>query len=175
LPGGLIRVGDLPFRLTDAAANGGRGCLMLADQTTPKDQYPEAVYEIPVGLKTSALYFLQTASVPAGRERDLYAKTNPSLLGDYVVNYADGRHLRLPLIYMANLDDWNSQRGPAQALGLWQGHTAGGALITLGAVEWRNPRPEVEIKSLDFTSALSTARPVLLAITAASTRSAAAK
>ena len=44
---------------------------------------------------------------------------------------------------------------------------AGGVLISLGAVEWRNPRPDVEIRSLDFTSAMASARPVLLGLTAA--------
>jgi hypothetical protein len=86
------------------------------------------------------------------------------------VNYADGQQVRIPLRYLASIHDWNGQCGPAQAVGVWQGRTAGGALISLGAVAWRNPRPEVAIKSLDFTSAMAAARPVLIGLTAAAGR-----
>ncbi len=167
LSAGVVWAGDIPFRIVDAAANSGKACVMLADSTTAKGVYPEGVFEIPVGLKTTALYFLQTCSLPPARDRDLYSQKNPTALGGYVVNYADGTQQRIPLRYLTNISDWNGQLGPAQAVGLWQGHTAGGALISLGAVEWQNPRSEVEIRSLDFTSALSSARPVLLGLSAA--------
>lgn len=167
LPSGRLWIGDIPFVITDSAANDRRNCIMLADQTTTPGGYPEQVDEIAVGLKTSALYFLHTCSIPAGRERQLYATKNPKRLGTYVVTYEDGKELKIPLDYQANINDWNCQRGPAQAIGLWEGKTAGGALVTLGVVQWANPRPEVTIRSIDFVSAMSTARPVLLAITAA--------
>ncbi len=167
LPGGIQWVGGVPFRLAEGATAGARTCLMLADATTRPGLYPEAIYEIPVGRRTPALYFLHTCSVPPTRQRQLYAEHNPTLLGAYVVTYQDGRQEKIPLRYLANIHDWNGQRGPAQALGVWEGKTAGGALVSLGAVEWRNPRPEEPIRSLDFTSALSSARPVLLALTAA--------
>ena len=167
LPAGVLWVGQVPFRTLAPTANGGRGCIMLADETTPKGLYPETAFEIPVGLKTPALYFLQTCSVPAVRARDFYSTQNPKLLGSYVVNYADGEQVRIPLTYLANIHDWNGQRGPAQAIGVWEGHTASGALISLGAVPWVNPRPDVAIRSLDFVSAMSAARPILLAVTAA--------
>ena len=167
LPAGTLWVGGVPFRILAPTSNDGRGCVMLADETTPKGLYPETAFEIPVGVRTPALYFLQTCSVPTVRARDFYSAQNPKLLGSFVVNYADGQQVRVPLTYLANIHDWNGQRGPAQAVGVWEGRTAAGALISLGAVSWPNPRPEEAIRSLDFTSAMSSARPVLIALTAA--------
>ncbi len=84
-----------------------------------------------------------------------------------MINYQDGEQAEMRLVYQANIHDWNGQRGPAQALGLWTGNTAGGALISLPAVQWLNPRPDVPVRSIDFISAPGDVRPVLLAITAA--------
>lgn len=167
LPTGVLWVGGVPFRILGPDQNGGRGCVMLADETSPKGLYPETAFEIPVGLKTPTLYFLQTCSVPPVRARDLYATTNPKLLGTVTVNYADGSQERVPLNYLADIEDWNGQRGPARAVGVWQGKTANGTLISLGAVPWQNPHPETAIRSVDYGSALATARPVLIGLTAA--------
>jgi hypothetical protein len=166
VPAGLLWVGDVPFRLTDPAANAGKACLMLAAGDTPAGRYPTVLRSIRVGLRTPALYFLHVSGVPGRRDRRLYADSNPGLLGYYTVRYADGQTDRVPLTYQATIHDWNGQRGPAQAVGVWEAHTRAGALVSLAAVEWRNPRPQVSIQSLDFTSTLSDARPVLLGLTA---------
>lgn len=167
LPTGVAWVGHIPFSIVKPEENHDRACIMLADETTPTDLYPEGVYEIAVGLKTPALYFLQTCSVPQSRERKLYATHNPGAVGHYIVNYADGEQAKIPLVYLANIHDWNGQRGPAQAVGVWEGRTEGGALISIGAVRWDNTRPDVAITSIDFASAVTQVRPVLLAVTAA--------
>ena len=167
LGSGTVWADDVPFGIADATVNGGKGAVMLADATTPKDAYPDSALEIPIGLKTKALYFLQTCSVPATRDRDMYATTNPKGLGWYTIAYDDGQQVKLPVQYLATVHDWNGQRGPAQAVGLWEGKTQAGALISLGAWEWVNPRPDVAIASVDFASAMAAARPVLLGITAA--------
>jgi hexosaminidase len=165
LPSGTVWVGDIPFQIADRSVNAGRDCVMLAGDPPQTASYPEAIYEIAIGAAARSVYLLQTCSVPATRERILYATKNPGVIGHYVVNYADGQATNVPLRYLANIHDWNGQCGPAQALGVWQGHTEGGSLISIGAVEWVNPRPEVPIRSFDFVSDLGGARPVLLAVT----------
>lgn len=167
LPTGIIWAGDIPFIIPESAGRCEPACVMLASRTTPEGAYPTAVYEIPVGFATRSLYFLHTCQVPPNRNRQLYATENPGTIGSYVINYQDGEQAEMRLVYQANIHDWNGQRGPAQALGLWTGNTAGGALISLPAVQWLNPRPDVPVRSIDFISALGDVRPVLLAITAA--------
>jgi len=166
LPAGVTWVGDVPFGIVEGASQGQRACLFLADETTPAGLYPMTVHDIPIDVTTPRLYFLHTCSVPPGRERQLYARGNPRVIGSYRVHYADGEQVSVPLRYQANIHDWNSQRGPAQALGLWQGRTRGGALATLGAIEWVNPRPAVAIQSIDFCSTGGPVKPVLMAISA---------
>lgn len=167
LPTGTLWAGGIPFQVSEEACLCRPACVMLASRTSPADAYPQAVYEIPVGLTTPALYFLHTCQVPPGRNRQLYATENPGTIGRYVIHYEDGQQVEIPLVYQANIHDWNGQRGPAQALGLWSGATAGGALISLPAVQWVNPRPEAPVRSIDFISVLGDVRPVLLAVTAA--------
>jgi hypothetical protein len=166
VPAGVLWAGQTPFRVA-AGADGRAACVMLADADTPAGALPEEMSGIAVGSEAKALYFMLTCSVPPGRNRQLYATQNPGALGEIVVNYADGGRETAPLRYLANIHDWNGQRGPAQAVDLWEGHTQGGALISLGAVRWENPRPAAVIESIDFRSALSTARPVLLGLTLA--------
>lgn len=165
LPVGIVWVGDVPFRIADPAANAGRNCVMLAGDPGQTTSYPEAIYEIAVGARAECIWLLHTCSIPPTRERSLYATRNPGILGHYVVNYADGETATIPLRYLSNIHDWNGQCGPAQAVGVWEGHTDGGSLVSLGAVQWRNPRPEVAVRSMDFISDLGGARPVLLAVT----------
>ena len=86
-------------------------------------------------------------------------------IGWYTITYADGTELREELTYLANMSDWNSQRGPSQALDLWQGRTSAGALATLAVWEWTNPDPDKEVASIGIASAVDQARPVLLGVT----------
>lgn len=167
LPTGQIWIGETPFALVDPASNRGLACVMLADETTRPEAYPETVQEIPVAMKASAIRFLHTCSIPRVRLRPFYDRRGERMntVGWYTVHYEDGGEERLPLTYLANITEWNSQLGPSSALDLWQGHTAAGALVTLAVWEWRNPQPERPITSISFTSALSQARPILLGIT----------
>ncbi len=167
LPTGLIWVGETPFRLVDGAANDGKSCVMLADETTRPGLYPESVWEIPVGMATEAIRFLHTCSLPRVRLRPFYDRKGERMttLGRYTITYEDGSEAVAELVYLANMSEWNSQRGPSAALDLWQGKTAAGAVATLGVWEWRNPEPDKPVASIGMTSALGQARPVLLGVT----------
>ncbi len=167
LPTGQVWIGDTPFEIVDPAQNDGRSCVMLAGEASPADVYPPGVYEIPVGEAVRAIRFLHTTSVPDPRVRHLYDRNGerPGRVGHYVITYADGSELTVELRYEANISDWNSQRGPVQAIDLWQGSTRSGALATLGVWEWRNPDPDREISSIGFVSAQGELQPVLLGVT----------
>ncbi|HUS80490.1 MAG TPA: glycoside hydrolase family 20 zincin-like fold domain-containing protein [Armatimonadota bacterium] len=168
LPIGRVWIGETPFALVDPAANHGRSCIMLADATTRPELYPESVWEIPVGVKARSLRFLVTCSVPRQKDRAFYDRRNimPTTVGWYTIVREDGSEEKVELVYQANVDDWNCQRGPSQALDLWRGATASGALATLGVCDWVNPTPDAPIASVSNTSAMGQVRPVLLGLTA---------
>lgn len=89
----------------------------------------------------------------------------PGRVGHYVISYADGTEETAELRYEANISDWNSRRGPAQAVDLWQGKTSAGALATLGVWEWENPHPDREVTSVSMVSAEAELQPILLGVT----------
>jgi len=167
LPTGNTWIGNTPFELVDPAKNAGKSCVMLADETTPEEVYPESVWEIPIGQKAQALRFLHTCSVPKKRVRALYDRNRekPTRIGWYIISYADGSEVKAELVYEASMDDWNSQKGPVQALDLWQGRTQAGAVATLAVWEWQNPSPDLEVASVSITSSVGAVKPVLLGIT----------
>jgi len=167
LPTGVQWIGEVPFSILDPSRNDGKSCAVVAPEQLKDRKHPQSMLEIPVGLRADALYFLHTCDVPEPRERDLYATQNPAVIAQYVVNYVDGKSVTVPLRYLANIHDWNGQRGPAQAVGVWEEQSPTGVLISLGAVKWQNPRPDVTIRSVDFSAARGvTVRSALLGITA---------
>ncbi len=167
LPTGRTWIGGTPFDLLDPAANNGRSCIMLADEETPTDTYPTGVWGIPVRTTARAIRFLHTTGVPDRRVGHIYDRQGhrPGRLGEYVITYADGGEVGAELKYEANISDWNSRRGPVQAVDLWQGQTRAGALATLAVWEWANPEPDREIASVSMVSAQAEVQPVLLGVT----------
>ncbi len=167
LPTGKTWIGDTPFELVDPTKNAGKSCVMLADEATPGELYPESVWEIPIGQKAKALRFLHTCSVPKKRVRALYDRNHerPTRVGWYTITYADDSEVKVELTYEGNITDWNSQKGPVQAVDLWQGRTQAGSLATLAVWEWQNPNPDLEVASVSITSSVGAVKPVLLGIT----------
>ncbi len=152
-----------------ALAEGRRGpaCLMLCDSST-RGQYPNTSWRIPIGRKVKALYFLHCTTLPAKRVGHMYDRRGllPGKVGMYRIHYADGSQADLELVYWRNIDDWNSQLGPAQACAVVQTKTAKGAWLTLGLWRWENPDSAKAIEGIDFISAEGKVRPMLFAITA---------
>lgn len=167
LPTGQTWIGDTPFALVDPEKNGGRSCVMLASESTPDAAYPVSVWEIPAGVSARAIRFLHTTSVPEVQVTHIYDRQGqrPGRVGRYVISYADGGEVTAELTYEATISDWNSRRGPVQAVDLWQGRTAAGALATLGVWEWTNPQPDREIASVGMVSYEAEVQPILLGVT----------
>ena len=94
-------------------------------------------------------------------------------IANYVLHYADGRQYELPVIYGDHVRNWATwydmkEIGPG-AVVAWTGTNAYTAQnkshSQLFKTTWENPRPEVEIKNIDFVSTMSISSPLLLAIT----------
>jgi hypothetical protein len=93
-------------------------------------------------------------------------------IGKYVLNYVDGKTAELPIVPGRHVRDWQvareQERQPmAQAVVAWSGtnHLDGRGWLQLYKADYENPRPEVEVKTLDFVSAMSDATPFVVAIT----------
>jgi hypothetical protein len=96
-------------------------------------------------------------------------------VGSYVLHYADGECREVPLLYgrdLANWWFWGLPRGSSEdrgAFAAWVGQNPdaakNGAGICLYKSTRENPRPDVELVSIDFVSSMSFAAPFLVALT----------
>jgi hypothetical protein len=160
LPEGIRALGGIHFDL--------RGLVHLHGQAQKENglTYPERAPGIPVRQKCKRLHFLQATSWEA----------NPGVqIGRYVLHYADGGQSELPIVYgrdSFNYWFWGLPKVsdlPGHAHPVWTGHNpvaaSNGAMIGLYKSTRENPRPEVEIVSIDFISDMTRASPFLVALT----------
>ncbi len=125
--------------------------------------FPEAVTGIAVNRTGARLHFLQGCFWQA----EMGAK-----VGDYVIHYADGQTRTAPILYGRNIRDWwirPGDRAPTEAEIVWRGANPAtrsmGMITQLSDYTWGNPRPDVEISTIDFVSDLIEAGPFLVALT----------
>jgi beta-galactosidase len=142
---------------------GGRGL--------PNNPPPE-VRGIPLNRKADALFFLHTARLDQRLNDTDRKKGRQFELARYVVTYADGQTAEIPLHAEFDLDDYK-QREPRAIPGAqiaWTREWPGtGQTAVAYLKQWTNPRPGVELKSLDFLSGKDKRGvPALLALTAGS-------
>ncbi len=165
MPLGVQRAAGVRFNIIDPDKNAGKSCLVA--RGTARMRFPEAFRQIPVGRKLSRIFFLHTAAWGGQPEA-----------GRYRIHYADGKSADIVLEGNRNIGDWwNTARLPEARAGIVRENPAGYNVGTF-VMEWENPRPDVEIRSFDFLSALAgkqtgeidylptaTAIPVLVAVT----------
>jgi beta-galactosidase len=126
---------------------------------------------IPVNRKADALFFLQAAKLDK-RRTDKERKENKKFeLARYVVHYADGQTATVPVHAEIDIDDYK-QSAPRALPGAqiaWTRPYEGTEFSAVAySMQWTNPRPGVEIKTVDFESGSDRRGvPALLALTAA--------
>ncbi len=91
-------------------------------------------------------------------------------IGAYILHYADGRQMELPIVYGEDVRDWWQPSDPkdaTRAAVAWSGPSPSGPSGGLRVFQrtWDNPRPDVEVESLDFTSTVTKCAPFLIALT----------
>jgi len=159
LPQGLQTLDGIQFDI--------RGVLQLhGTSDTLVLPYPWGVTNIPVRQRCHALHFLHAVG---------YQMANGAGVGEYLVHYQDGVTRTVPLVFGENIGWWCRLPHDDDALSQdtrvgWRGQNPWnkreGYDTVLYKFRWSNPRPEVEIQSLDFKSAMNLAAPFLIAITA---------
>jgi tetratricopeptide (TPR) repeat protein/predicted Ser/Thr protein kinase len=120
----------------------------------------QSVTNIPVNRHCTKLHVLHSTS---------NVERQGTRIGSYILRFADGQAAELPIVYGDHVRSRSVGDGSVtRAMIGWSGVSDKpnpGTKVTVFMATWANPRPLVEIKSLDFVSALSESRPQLLAIT----------
>ena len=163
LPRGLRDFGDVTFDVRGLI----QLCRSAADWQWEWQTYPDQV-RIPVGRSFNRLHALHGAA---------YSDRDGTRIGAYRLRYGDGSEHALDIVYAHDLADWV---GPAGApLGqandpvvlAWRGENPAlppgeaSRSLRLFRRTYQNPRPELEVVSIDFVSAVSQSAPFLVALT----------
>jgi beta-galactosidase len=140
------------------------------------------IADIRVGRTADALFFLHTfnpsRSVDGWRRQ--YDEANrrgrplpePPTAFQYVVHYADGEQVTIPVLWERGVANWVSDAPAAllDAAVAWTGPLDDGRQAVVYSMQWNNPRPDVAIESMDIVSSPDGQKwgaPAVLAITAA--------
>ena len=162
----------MPYDVFEFATSPVPTVLMLKGPGAPGN-IPDAVRGIPVNRQADALFFLQASRI-TNRRNDQDLKANKKFeMARYVVHFADGQTETVPVYSEINVDDYR-QKTPTALPGAqiaWVRPYEGTEFSAVAySMQWTNPRPGVEIKSVDMeTGQTPHGSLTLLAITAAST------
>ena len=170
MPSGLQTFAGVPFMVYEFPTSPVPNAIMLGGRGVP-NKLPEEVRGIPVGRKADALFFLHTARLDGRRDqRELREKKQYEMLR-YTITYADGKTETVPIYAEIDIDDYR-QASPAAIPGAqlaWIRPYTGTEFSAVAySKQWSNPRPDVEIKSIDMTyGEQRRGVPALIAVTAA--------
>jgi hypothetical protein len=155
LPSGIQEFEGVRFDVRGVVQLQGRAA---ADQLSVT--FPKAVAGIPVHRRAQKVHVLHACG---------WAAEPGTVIGHYVLHYANGERRERPIVYGQDLRDWwaVAEEGSQARVG-WSGPNAanpGGPPKSIYLTSWDNPLPEVEVTHLDYTSTMSASAPFLIAIT----------
>jgi glycosyl hydrolase family 2 len=176
LPTGDQHFADVLYHVEDYSTAPIPDVVIVANQRTPRKDLESEVTGIRVGAKADVLFFLQAAHISYGvSERDKgrleqRGQEYPEA-GRYVLHYADGESVVIPVIMYKNVDHVVSLNEPLpleHASVAWTARAPEGirardpktkksvqaqALVAY-SMQVANPRPDVEIESIDVLQGL---------------------
>ncbi|MDX2023925.1 MAG: hypothetical protein SF187_27040 [Deltaproteobacteria bacterium] len=124
-----------PFDVIDPKDNGGRAAVVLWGAGSPG---PRETTVAGIGKKARSIYFLHSA----GNIR------RQSRVGEYVVNYADGSKVRIPLVVGRNIGGWWAEGDAGEWRVAWRGKNPHVSIVAMGVWGWENNQPNKEIESI---------------------------
>jgi hypothetical protein len=155
LPQGSHEYGGVKFDIRGVVQVGGRAAAEQLSVT-----FPKAIAMIPIHRKGAKVHFLHACG---------WAAEPGTVVGHYVLHYANGESRERPIVYGQDVRDWwAAPDAAAKARVAWSGPNAanpGGPPKSIYLMTWDNPLAGVEIASLDYTSTMSESAPFLLGIT----------
>jgi beta-galactosidase len=172
LPVGEQKLAGVTYDIYEFRTSPVPTCIMLAGPRVP-GQLPKEVKGIAVNRKADALFFLHTARIDQRRKEREQKQGQQSEMVRYVIHYADGQDEVVPIFAEVDIDDYRVQQPqplPGAQLAWTKPYEGTEFHAAVYAKQWNNPRPDVEVRSLDVLpgdSPRGTA--ALLAVTAART------
>jgi len=173
MPIGDAKFAGVPYHIYEFPTSPVPTVLMLAGNGVP-NRLPKEIRNISVNRKAEAVFFLHTARIDAPRNpQEIKEKKKYETLR-YVIHYADGKSVAVPIYAEIDIDD-SRQKTPRAIPGAQIAWTRPYEGTDLKAVayskQWNNPRPDVTIASIDMVyGAQPRGVPVLLAVTTAAAR-----
>jgi beta-galactosidase len=171
MPTGRQTFAGVPFSVYQFATSPVPNAVMLKGDGIPGN-LPEAVRGIAVGKKADALFFLQTARMDVRRNEQEVREKKRYEMARYVVHYADGQQVTVPVVAEEDIDDYRRERPqalPGAQVGWVKKYEGTPYTAVAYVMQWNNPRPDVAIQSIDLEyGSERRGVPVLLALTAAS-------
>lgn len=154
LPSGLHSWGGITWNIeTDDKPS------VLTLRGEPGEVKTESITGIPVLKKADTLAFLQAWHIrPILREIKRKDKDARIEVFHYIVQYADDTETKIPVIWDEHIGNWFGgldnlpEARLARATPLLGKNGEGKDFMRLYAMEWKNPKPNVEIRSLDMVS-----------------------
>ncbi|MBT3374496.1 MAG: hypothetical protein HN742_36030 [Lentisphaerae bacterium] len=150
----------VPFTIAEAPSS----IIVLAGGGRPGTLPGEVT--IPVGFQAEGFYFLHSS-----------AYSSAKLICLYQIQYADGSTHDIQVRNEENIRDWAGKPGPflrekkdTRTRVGWTGSTPMWPLVGVYRMLWVNPRPDVPIKAIRFANPVRRSVPMLLGLTAATTR-----
>jgi hypothetical protein len=167
LPKGESVFGDVTFKIEEKLIQ--LGCKYVKDK-------PDKVEGIKVEKKFAKLYLLHATGFGAfGNPGDALYINDGTPIAKYTVKYEDKSEEFIPIVYGEDVRDWfNHDQSKPAARGkvVWEGENEFarqfGAKLRLYLTEWKNPKPDKRVVSIDFArEGDSVAAPFCVAMTAA--------
>jgi WD40 repeat protein/serine/threonine protein kinase len=141
-----------------------RGLIQVGCESRTGEKYPLKVAGIGIERGCQRLHFLHAAI-------NCFLTGNGAQIGSYLVHYANGQCLEIPIVVGQDVADWwNEPSEENERLTVaWEGtHEVSpqmGSKISLFKTTWENPSPEIAVKCIDFLGTNDGAEPFLVAIT----------
>jgi tetratricopeptide (TPR) repeat protein len=164
LTAGLQTISNVVFDARGIVQVASRQLNSERDPNRP--DFPESVKGTPVAQHCRLLHFLHSTG---------WSSSEGTPIGRYVIHYADDQTIEIPIVYGKHVRNWQfapNTGEPATPEPAWKGPQERWKKVwpamgvRLYMTTWTNPRPDVEVASIDFVSAMTDSAPVLIAITA---------
>jgi beta-galactosidase len=170
LPSGRNVFAGVPFLVHEFTTSPVPTVIMLGGSGVPGN-LPDAVEGIPVRRKAAALFFLHAARVDVPiQDWERRERKRPEVFR-YIVHYADGSTAAVPIILGEDVDDYRQKEPrplPGAQIAWTKAYAGTDRSAVIYAKQWNNPKPGVEISSLDLVYGDERrAVPALIAVTAA--------
>jgi beta-galactosidase len=168
LPTGRQTLAGVQFEIYDFPTSPVPTVLMLSDRASKPAR---EIRGIPVNRKADALFFLHTMKLDRPLNNDERRKKQRFETLRYLITYADGKTETVPVCAEIDIHDYHQPTPlaiPGAQIAWTRPYESGNRTAVAYARQWTNPRPDVEIKSLDMLpGANPRGTPALLAVTAA--------